>query len=542
MTKQKRNNTPRQKEAAKHHKETSKPKQGRRIRLMPVTVVMFVLVWLWAGVWYGDVLAIARESSFWAPDATLMQHMKGRPWAALWWTGQALLQLYRWPLLGGLATALMLSGGTWLLGYCLRLRGWWRLVQYLPAAAYLCWVAYIGFDLYFEAETGKIMGIPFICFATVLVLALVIRSFSRSHKFPALIRPPKDETPGQNRAQLIAVCLAVLAPMVLTQTMRPYVRVVTRMQRQMMRQEWQEMAETARGHAELSYRHIAAYYAIALVQTGEQASRLFDIRMDYDTPYIHGYNGSTANAANYYLMDCDFHAGLVETAIHHGVEHMTMNGPSLRSLKLLTKCALLRGEWAVAEKYLRILQYVPFEGDFIARYRPMLKQPELVDADPEFRMVRLTEPMHDSFENFYAQPSFMGYNAALIEGRSINALWNSQLVHIYTKTMPQFIERCRPMQGTTPPRSLSEALFLMSSKAPEVLQLYPGLEYNRAKLTSFMQEVKPYIGSYESRAEHAQELFPKWKGYYPYYYFFGNLKATRGHTKENEGSSNQGVN
>ena len=27
-------------------------------------------------------------------------------------------------------------------------------------------------------------------------------------------------------------------------------------------------------------------------------------------------------------------------------------------------------------------------------------------------------------------------------------------------------------------------------------------------------------------AEHAEELFPRYRGYYPYYYFFGNLRAT----------------
>jgi len=53
--------------------------------------------------------------------------------------------------------------------------------------------------------------------------------------------------------------------------------------------------------------------------------------------------------------------------------------------------------------------------------------------------------------------------------------------------------------------------------------------------------VKPYMGSHEMRAEHALELLPKWKGYYPYYYFFGNLKATK-RKDNNAGTSNQGVN
>ncbi len=505
--------------------------------LVPVTLVMFVLVWGWAAFWYGDVFRIAREYSFWAPDETLMYYLEGRPWAGLCWIGQLLLQTYRWPMLGALLTALFVSGSTWLVGYCLRLRGWWRLLQYLPAAIYLVLLTYIGFDLYFETETGMIMGIPFACFVVLLVLAGIIRSFS-SHPFPNIVRPPVDETPRQNRVQLLLVVLIMLATVSVSQTIRPYVRVVTHMQCQMMEQDWKGMAQTARDHADLSYRQIAAYYAIALVQTGEQCNRLFDIRLDYDDPYLHGFDGKGNNAANYYLFDCDFHAGLIQTAIHHAMEQMTMNGPNIRALKMLTKCALLREEWIVADKYLHILQRVPFEGDWVNKYRPMLYNKERVDADPEFKMVRLTEPVRDNFENFFVQPTFLGYNAALTEGLSINALWNSLAVHIYTKTMPQFLERCQPLQGTTPPLNVSDAIVLMAAKYPDLTKSFPNMDYSRTRLVSFMQDVKPYMGD---RAKYARELFSKYKGYYPYYYFFGNLKATRKH-KENEGSSKQGVN
>ena len=519
-----------------------KPKDKRRAVLLPVIVVMFILVWLWAWLWYGDVFCIARECSFWAPDQTLMQYLVGRPWEPMLWIGQAALMLFRWPVVGALLMALLMSVGTWLVGYCLRLRGWWRLLQFILAAAYLFTIAYLGFDIYFEAETGLILGIPLLAVLVLIVTAFIIRSFSHGHKFPSIIHPPKDETPRQNYAQILTVIGIVLLTMGITQVMRPYVRVVTKMQCQMMEQDWRGMAETARANADLSYRHIAAYYAIALVHTGEQGSHLFDIRLDYDEPYIHGYNNNSANAANYYIPDCDLAAGLVQTATHHAIERMTMCGPSLQNLKLLTKCALLKGEWKVAEKYLHILSRVPFEGSFVEKYSPMVCHTELVDNDPEFKNVRLTEPVRDNFENFFIQPTFLGYNAALMEGRSINALWNSLMVHIYTKTMPQFIERCQPLQGTTPPQQIAEALTLMSGKNPALLQAFPTLEYNRPRLMTFLQETKPFLTNYDMRKAHARELFPKWKGYYPYYYFFGNLKATRGHTKENEGSSNQGVN
>ncbi len=516
-------------------------KRTEAVRL-PVIVVFFTATWLWAWLWMGDVMRVARESSFWSAEGLLMQFMDGRPWEAVSRAGRMLLTAYRWPWLGGLVMAVLLSKATWLIGYCLRLRGWWQLLQFVPAGVWLCYVSYLGFNLYFETETGLIMGIPLLAVVVLLTVALIIRSFSHTHRFPNPLKGTKEGTLVQNRVQSIVAVAIVALAIGVSHWMRPYVRVTARMQRQMLEQDWRGMAETARENAELSYRPIAAYYAIALVMTGEQATRLFDIRMDYDDPHILGFNGTGSDAMNYYLMDCDLAAGLVQTAIHHAMEHMTMNGPTLRALKTLTKCALLTGEWVVAEKYLRIMEHVPFEGDFVAKYRPMLRRPDLVAQDAEFSRVRLTEPIHDNFENLLTQPVFLGYNAALNEGRSVNALWNSLLVHIYTKTMPQFIARCRPIQGATPPQTIAEALLLMSTKYPDVMKAFPGLNFNQGRLLTFMQEVRPYMGSHELRAEHARELFPKWKGYYPYYYFFGNLKATKRKDKSNVGSSNQGVN
>ena len=182
---------------AKPHKPKNTPvsmpteKQKRGPILLPTTPVFFLLLWAWGWLWYGEVLHTAREYSFWAPDDTLMYFLEGRSWGLLCWVGRALLQFYKWPVLGGAVLALLIGGCTWLLGYCLRLRGWWRLLQYLPAGAYLGIVAYVGFDLYFEAETGQLLGIPTVCFAILLMMALVIRSFSHSHKFPNLLFPPQ---------------------------------------------------------------------------------------------------------------------------------------------------------------------------------------------------------------------------------------------------------------------------------------------------------------------------------------------------------------
>ncbi len=499
-------------------------------------VVMFVLVWAWAAFWYGDVLRVAREYSFWAPDSTLMSYMAGRPWEAVLCVGQMLLMFFRWPVVGALLLSAMLTGSTYLLAYCLRLRGWWRLLQYIPAALYMGLTAYVGFDLYYQTETGRILGVPFLCFLVLAVTAVIIRSFSR-HGMPPFLTTDEGESLRQNVVGLLAVMAVVLIPVGISQWMRPYMRVVARMQVQMMRQDWGAMAETARDHAELSYRPIAAYYAIALVQRGEIGSRLFDIRMDYDDVYTHDFNGKNGQILNYYQCDCDFHAGLEMTAIHHAITEMTVNGPSIRVLKLLAKCGLLTGEWEVAEKYFAVLHHVPFEGKWLAKYEPMLRDTSAINRDPEFRMIRLTEPIGDIFEGNLVPPVFMGYNVSVLRGKSINALWNSMAVLLYSKNMPAFVYRCQMMQGTTPPPTFSEALVLMVSKYPELLTLYPNLKYQSEKLNRFANDVRPYMGD---RPEYARKLFPKYKGYYPYYYLFGNLKATK--KPDTQTSSHSGVN
>ncbi len=423
-----------------------------------------------------------------------------------------------------------------MLCYCLRLRSWWRLVAFSAPMALLVLTAYVGFDLYYETETGMIMGVPFLCFLALAVATVMIRSFSRKG-MPRFVRAEAGESVRRNAVGLLVALACVLAPMGVTQWGRPYVRVVARMQRLMMEQKWGEMAEEAREHGELSYRAIAAYYAIALVQRGEIGTRLFDIRMDYDDPYMHGFDGTQGDIANYYMLDCDFYAGLAQTCIHHSMENLTMNGPNIRALKKLTKCALLTGEWQVARRYLRVLGTVPFEGGWVKRYEVMVGDTALIGRDKELAMVRLTEPIHDIFENNLVQPVFLGYNAALTEGRSVNALWNSLAVHLYTKSMPQFIFRCQPLQGTTPPEIFAEALALMSSKQPELIYMFHGLQFHRERLTSFANDVRPYM---KDSAAHAKELYPKYKGYYPYYYFFGNLKATK--KKENTSLSGSAVN
>jgi hypothetical protein len=512
--------------------------KDKKSLILPIMPLMFVAVYLWAAWYYGDVLRMARERSFWVPSNEQMEFLLSQEYGGLWYIGRMMMMLFRHPWLGALPFAAMLTWSTWCLGYGMRLKPGWRWIQYLPAGAFLAWLSYEGVNLYFENEAGIIMGIPFCTTVILSIWAIMIASFSRK-KAPAIIGIPKDEKQWQNLLQLIALYISIGASVVITETWRPYTRVIAQMNIEVINRDWKKVAEIARDNAELSYRPIAAHYAIALVNTGQICDRLYDIRLDYDSIYIHGKGSApSSNVVPLYQEDCDYYAGLIQTCIHHAMERVTMIGPNIHSMELLVKCALLKGEWQVAKKYLRILKDVPFESEFVEKYSPYLDNTALVESDAEMTFIRKFEPIHDVFENVFQQPVFLGYNAVLMEGRSMDALKNSLAVCMYSKSMPNFMMRTQPLQGSMPPENVADALCLMVSKDRSIEQRFPHIRMRMGKLSSTLNEMKPYM---KDRPKYAQELFPRYKGYYPYYYFFGNLKATK-KTPKNEGSSTAGVN
>ncbi|MBR4643845.1 MAG: hypothetical protein IKO73_01620 [Bacteroidaceae bacterium] len=521
---------------AAQQKETEPPVRHKQWRL-PVLLLFFVAVLVWATYYYGSVFQLSREYSFWVSDTRQLDFILSCSFGILRYVGRALLMTYKYPWLGGLLMAFILTLGTWLVGYCWRLKAKWRALQYLPALAYMGTVTYYGLDIFFEAETGYIMGIPFLVLLVLVIWGIMIRSFSRK-KTPSFIKVPSDETHRDNLIQLVVCVLGFAAIVGFNELKRPYVRVITQLALMEQEQDWEGIQALARANAYQSNRPMACMYAIALVHTDQIAERMYDIRLDYDSLYLHGMDKTLNNGSSMYIAEGCYHGGFPESCMHSCMEQMVMQGPTLRLMKLYIKSALMRGEWELCRKFLRILSDVPFEGSFCKKYGAMVGNDSLVDADPEIAKIRLTEPLHDSFEGMYQQPVFMGYNLALVEGRSANALYNSLCVCLYTKLMPSFLERLEPLMGRTPPDIIADGILLTATKNPGLENKFTGLNLRIPRIQGFMQQIQPYMSD---RPGHAYELFGKYKGYYPYYYFFGNLKATKkGYT--GEVTSNSGVN
>ena len=57
-------------------------------------------------------------------------------------------------------------------------------------------------------------------------------------------------------------------------------------------------------------------------------------------------------------------------------------------IKYLLKCSLLNGEMEAAQKYIDVLKDTRYYGTFAQKYEKYVRNPRLVDSDPEFRIIR----------------------------------------------------------------------------------------------------------------------------------------------------------
>ena len=484
-----------------------------------VRFLYLAVLWLWASWWYADAFRMAYEYSFFVADTSQMQFLLQQPMGYIAALGRCFLLLMRYTWLGGLVLATLLCTATFALASMMRLRPKWLWVAALPAMAWTTWVAWLGLNLYFQAEPGLPFGLLLVAWLCIMVVYLIVPKRKKSEA---------DTNHPRHIAALafpfIGLLLTLLPTMLTTQLRHPYLRPVTKMQVQMMQQDWDGMAATAHANAELSYRPLAAYYAIALVHTGHLTDQMFDIRLEYDTLYLKRYGGQADNGTDYYIIDCNYHAGLIRPAMHNAMEHLTMQGPTLYSLKHLAKLSIAEMDWRLARKYLHILRQHPFEQDFVDRYSAMLDNPDAIQSDAEMATVLKTRPTRDDFEGMYQPPVFLGYNAVRMEFPSAEALMQSLMVNLYSKRMPDFLFRAQPLVGATPPKAISEGLITQAIKNQAILQAFPMLNLDMQSYRSFLSTVRNEL---TDRPAHARELFDRWRGYYPYYYFFGNLRATR---------------
>lgn len=505
-----------------------------RIRI-PRMAVLLVALWAFCSLVYGVVFCQSRETSYFAWDGTLMHFLLQQDFGWLYAIGRLLLQSYRLPLFGGLVLSLILTACVWLIDYIIGVRGKWHALTAILPFAFLSYYVSLEYSINYHRETSTLMAWPFAALVLLSAAAAVKRFLVMRGKAKTAEKAGSRLTAVVNYGAIIAYFLVISG---FCYFQRDNLIRLCRMQRMAERSEWDAMIDEALAARHPS-RHIATYYAIALEQTGQLETRMFEIPMDFPDQKVTEMDGQKSDGTNIYTLDADFYAGLPNVSYHDCMETLVKNGPQLFLLKRMARAAAMNGEKALCRKYLTIIDRNPFEHAFVERYSRYASNPALMASEPEFRHVAERIPPSDLLEQSFRRPLFLGYNVALTEGRSLEALNSSLMALLYSKDLDGFMARVALIRDQQLPEYFQEAVLLQSLKIDGLLKEFPTINQQMiyGRLQSFVNAAEPY---FRSQPTGQKKLRKDWQNYYPYYMYFDNLppKKKKAEYKKQEGGVN----
>lgn len=496
-------------------------------------LLIFALLWIFAGVIYSDVFYMSEQSSFFAFNKMQMRFILQQPFGAVAVIGRFALLSFHYPWLGSFIFSFLLTAITILTTYVFRLKKYWRIIAVLLPFGFILWLLALGLSICYNHEPSVVFSIPIVAFILLLLLSVIRYIFNRRRHIKQVSSFENKHSFWAFNATIIALSCVVYFMAIFS---NQNVRLTCQMQRQMLQQDWQGMVKTALKSSHPT-RAIAAYYAIALTQTDQICDRLFDLSYNYKDMGLRTRDGLYDTGTNYYQSDCCFYSGLLCTSYHFAMERMVSDGPTIYMLKRLALCAMLNGENNLSKKYLEILRTVPFEQNFVDQVQPLIGDAKSINNNSEYKHIVQLIPMVNTFEQVFQAPIFIGYNVVITTGRSMAALQNSIAACLYAKDMEQFALHVQPLAGSNYiPRSVSDAVTMQQTKNQKLAQSFPADQWGIQQLNSFLLEAKNYSTDRESGRD---KLFKQFRNYYPYYYYFENLPTNKeGADKKEKGGVN----
>lgn len=518
--------------AAEVQQPTAGTKQPKAVSSKRLPLLIYGLGFLLLAVFccwtYGDVFRHIAEEDFVCADAEAMTFVRRLTYGNLYWGARYVLLVFKNQWLGGLLMAALLTLCAWLFDRLIAERKMMlRGAGFLLVCALLSQMVHRGFNLFLRCEVSTFVIWTLAFFLVALVTGIV--GFF-------VYRGKKESNGGRIP---VAALLALVAYALLTlQAIRPgeNVRVSCRMQNLMIDQEWEEMADAARA-CKQPCRTVAALYVISLVQQNQLLQHVFDIPYNYPKLELDNVGGDDEGIN--YIADCNLYAGLPNAAYHTSMENLVMQGPRLHIYKRMAICAILNDEVELAERYLNLIGKVPFEQDFIERYKPFVGNPELLKQEPMFVGIMQLYPRENRFEQNYRQPVFLGYNVGLLSG-SDATLVTSVATCMYSKDLNNLLLRTNIFQQKQSlPLVVQQCIAIASLNRQGLLDQYPQVKSNAMlmpELQRFVTDAKPFLDRQKAaandeeknaiRTEMAEALRDSWLGSYYYYYYCGNIDQT----------------
>ena len=546
-------------DAPQAHKNTGDQRTWLRLmRKLPYTLI-FVCLYFFVTLTYGDVFARTLQESFVCNDANAMEFLTKQDNGLLYLWGRYALLIFHSVWFGGLIFTLMLLGIAALLDRAFRLPLWLRGLSGIVPVGLLFYFTTQGIKLYYKSEPSLFLLQTIGVFLLALVLGTVLPKFIK--RSTAAENPPLK---GWRKvpAGLLLSLLSYGGLQAYAHSVEGENTILTaRMQNRVTENDLTTLVPLGLS-AQQPTRSVAAYYALGLLHNDAMLEHLFDISFHFPNLKMRENDGS--NEYGIFNSDCCFYSGLLNASYRTAMDHIVMDGPRIYYLKRMALCAILKQEKALAEKYLAIISKVPFENDFVEQYRPYVDNPELIKQNYTFSKLLELTPIEQRFEQNYRTPVFLGYYVGILQG-SNEALAPSMAACLYSKDLPNLAQRALQYKqvGKSLPMSVMEALSIYSRKNPVVFKYFPELDESQTRIPHpavanvnnffitiqhFFQE--KYNGDSEWRVRMSKELnkgisdelraqlSANWLGHYAYYYYCENVFKKDQEKKKTESSVN----
>ena len=256
----------------------------------------------------------------------------------------------------------------------------------------------------------------------------------------------------------------------------------------------------------------------ALWQTGQAGDKIFaysDGDTPCNSPRQFQYMRLLCGRLFYYL------EGKVNYAYRWCMEDMVEYGRRPDYLCYMTKCALVNGEWKLADKYLDALDHTLWYKDFATKYRTYVTDHSLVAKDKEMSAIKPLLRYNDVLDgdgglielfilNSYAYSN--GGSREIVE----RALMNSLIIKNLDNFWYRFMALLPGWNGHIPVHFQEAALM--------VAQLQGGVDTSKLPIDNAIRERFAQLveksGQNGDNASNSYLLKPEFGDTYWYYYFF----------------------
>lgn len=213
----------------------------------------------------------------------------------------------------------------------------------------------------------------------------------------------------------------------------------------------------------------------------------------------------------------------VNEAHHWSFESMVSEGFTRRNLLMLIRTELIRGNYAVVEKYIRLLRKSLFNRKLAAHYSQFIEKPEKIRKDPELGPGSGCDFNHDFFtdgadleKNLQSlilndpsnRPAFDYFMALLMIEKRVDDI---------AGYLPDYVS----LHGSTLPRLLDESLLLYHLLNPDASG--PDIQVSRQTIARF-EDYARILRQSRDQNEAARLLFPKYGNTFWFHMNFAGTK------------------